>query len=194
MDPLMSFTGEPSKEQDHSRPNSDQFQAIMREIQAHLRVEPRQRKVVQEDEAKRGRVAARNIQEDTQVFLVARQILSTPPNRNSDWKRLGSLKVLCRISPFGYELEFPVSIRIHRVQSIPLSDSVVDDPHSGKRIEPHTPVGVDGEEEYQSSRVEYSRIIRSQFQYLIQWSGYDSLTWEPTKFVDGLQVVDEFHQ
>jgi len=34
----------------------------------------------------------------------------------------------------------------------------------------------------------------SQLQYLIRWTGYDSLTWEPAKFVDGLQAVDEFHQ
>ena len=37
-------------------------------------------------------------------------------------------------------------------------------------------------------------IYRSQLQYLIRWTGYDVLTWEPAKFVDGLQAVDEFHQ
>ena len=34
----------------------------------------------------------------------------------------------------------------------------------------------------------------SQLQYLIRWTEYDSLTWEPAKFVDGLQAVDEFYQ
>ena len=37
-------------------------------------------------------------------------------------------------------------------------------------------------------------MYRSQLQYLIQWTGYDSLTCEPAKFVDGLQAVDEIHQ
>jgi hypothetical protein len=37
-------------------------------------------------------------------------------------------------------------------------------------------------------------MYRSQLQYLIQWTGYDSLTWEPAMFVDGLQAVEEFHQ
>jgi len=37
-------------------------------------------------------------------------------------------------------------------------------------------------------------MYRNQLQYLIRWTGYDSSTWEPAKFVDGLQVVEEFHQ
>jgi hypothetical protein len=37
-------------------------------------------------------------------------------------------------------------------------------------------------------------MYRSQLQYLIRWTGYDSLTWEPAKFVNGLQAVDEFHK
>jgi hypothetical protein len=37
-------------------------------------------------------------------------------------------------------------------------------------------------------------VYRSQLQYLVRWTGYDSLTWEPGKFVDGLQAVEEFHQ
>jgi len=59
---------------------------------------------------------------------------------------------------------------------------------------PPPSVEVDGEEEYQVSNVEDSRIYRNQLQYLIQWTGYDSLPWEPAKFVDGLQAVEEFHQ
>jgi predicted GH43/DUF377 family glycosyl hydrolase len=53
---------------------------------------------------------------------------------------------------------------------------------------------VDGEEEYQVSSVEDSRVYRNQLQYRIRWTGYDSLTSESAKFVDGLQAVEEFHQ
>ena len=71
---------------------------------------------------------------------------------------------------------------------------MLNDPLVGQRVEPPPPVEVDGEEEYQVSSVEDSRVYRSQLQYLIRWMGYDSLTWEPAKFVDGLQPVEEFHQ
>jgi len=99
-----------------------------------------------------------------------------------------------QVSPYAYELELPASIRIHRVQAVSLLDMVAEDPLVGQRVEPLPSVEVDGEEKYQVSSVEDSRIYRYQLQYLIQWTGYDSLTWEQAKFVDGLQSVGKFHQ
>ena len=61
-------------------------------------------------------------------------------------------------------------------------------------MEPPPPVEVDGEEQYQVSSVEESWVYLSLLQYLSRWIGYDSLTWDPAKFVDGLQAVEEFHQ
>lgn len=59
---------------------------------------------------------------------------------------------------------------------------------------PPPPVEVDGEEGYQVSSVEDGRVDRNQLQYLIRWTGYDSLRWKPARLVDGLQAVQEFHQ
>jgi predicted GH43/DUF377 family glycosyl hydrolase len=99
-----------------------------------------------------------------------------------------------QVSPYAYELELPTSIRIHRVQPVSLLDPVVDDPLEGQVVPPPPPVEVNGEEEYQVAGVEDSRIYRNQLQYLVRWTGYDSLTWEPAKFLDRLQAVEEFHQ
>jgi predicted GH43/DUF377 family glycosyl hydrolase len=85
-------------------------------------------------------------------------------------------------------------MRIHPVQSVSLLDPAVEDMLDGQVVPPPPPVEVDGEEEYQVSSVEDSRVYRNQLQYLIRWTGYDSLTWEPAKFVDGLQAVGEFHK
>ena len=71
---------------------------------------------------------------------------------------------------------------------------MAEDPLEGRRINLPPPVEVNCEEEYQLSSVEDSRIYRNQLQYHICWTGYDSLTWEPAKFVEGLQAVGEFHQ
>jgi hypothetical protein len=73
-------------------------------------------------------------------------------------------------------------------------DPVVEDPLEGQEVLAPPPVEVDGEEEYQVSSIEDSRMYRSQLQYLIRLTGYYSLTWEPAKFVNGLQAVDEFHK
>jgi hypothetical protein len=55
-------------------------------------------------------------------------------------------------------------------------------------------VEVDGEEEHQVSGVEDSQMYHTQLQHLIQWTTYDSVSWEPAKLVDGLQAVDEIHR
>ena len=70
----------------------------------------------------------------------------------------------------------------------------MSDPLDEQRVKPPPPVEFDGEEEYQVSSVQDSWMYGSQLQYLIQWTGYDSLTWEPAKFLDGLHAVDKFHQ
>ena len=80
------------------------------------------------------------------------------------------------------------------MQPVSLLDVVAENPLVGQRVNPPPVVEVDGEEEYEVSNVEDSRVYWNQLQYLIRWTGYDSLTWEPAKFVTGLQAVDEFHQ
>jgi hypothetical protein len=65
---------------------------------------------------------------------------------------------------------------------------------AGELIDPPTSVEVDGEEEYQVCSVEDIRVYRNQLQYLIWWTGYDSLTGDAAKFVDGVQAVEDFHQ
>jgi len=76
---------------------------------------------------------------------------------------------------------------------VSLLDPVVSDPFQGKGVDPPPPVEVDSEEEYQVLSIEDSWMHRNQLQYLIRWTGYDSLRWEPVTFLDGLQAVGEFH-
>jgi hypothetical protein len=63
-----------------------------------------------------------------------------------------------QVSPFAYELELPTSIQIHQVQPVLHLGAVVEDPLQGQIVPPPPPVEVDGEEEYQVSSVEDSRM------------------------------------
>jgi predicted GH43/DUF377 family glycosyl hydrolase len=63
---------------------------------------------------------------------------------------------------------------------------VADNYFVGLQVDSAPSVEDDGENEYQVSSVEDSRVYGSQLQYLIWWTGYDSMPWEPTKFVDDL--------
>jgi hypothetical protein len=109
-------------------------------------------------------------------------------------KRLGPFDERRQVSPDAYELNLPESIHIHRVQPVSLLNLVVEDPVVGQWVEPSPPVEVDGEEEYQVSGVEESRVYPNQLLYSIWWMGYDSVSWEPAQFVDGLEAVEEFHR
>jgi len=194
VDPRMSFAKEPTLERDQRRLDADQVQATMQQINEDLRVQMRRNQVLQEEGENWGRIPAPNIQVGSKVWLDTRNVRTTRPTRKFDWKWLGPFRVCRQVSLNAYELELPASIRIHRVQPVLLWDMVVEDPLAGQRVEPPPSVEVDGEEEYQVSSVADSRVYWNQLQYLIRWTGYDSLTLEPAKFVDGLQAVEEFHQ
>ena len=194
VDPRMSFAGEPTQERDQRCCEADQIQETMQQVHEYLRVEIRRRQAIQEEGANRKRVPAPNILVGSRVWLDARNIRTTRPTRKLQYKRLGPFRVKRQVSPYAYELELPTSIRIHRVQPVSLMDPVSEDLLQGQVMPPPPPVEVDGEEEYQVSSVEDSRMYRNRLQYLIRWTGYDSLTSEPAKFVDGLQAVGEFHR
>lgn len=118
MDPRMLFGGEPTKEQDHRHLNADQVQARMQQIHEHLWVGMRRSQAVHKEVANWGRIPALNIQLGTQHWLDTPHVQTTRPTQKLNWKKLGQFKVVCRISPYAYELELPASIRIHRIQPI----------------------------------------------------------------------------
>lgn len=97
------------------------------------------------------------------------------------------------MSPDAFELEFLAPLGIHTVQPVPLSDLVVEDPSEGQVVLPPPSVEFDGDDEYQVQSIEDSLMYGNQLQYLIRWTGYDSLTWEPVKFINRLQAVEEIH-
>src|SRR5882757_8830891 len=65
--------------------------------------------------------------------------------------------------------------------------------YQDRRLRHPPSVEVEGDYEYQVERVEDSRMYRNQLQYLVRWTGYDQMTWEPAKDVNGLQALDVFH-
>jgi hypothetical protein len=98
------------------------------------------------------------------------------------------------VSPYAYELELPRGLRIDPVHHVSLLDTVAEDPLPGPKVTLPPPLEVDGDQEYQVDRVEDSRVYRKQLQYLVRWTGYDQMTWEPARDVDGLQALDTFHR
>jgi hypothetical protein len=84
-----------------------------------------------------------------------------------DWKRLGPYTVKRMVSPYPYELELPVGLKIHPVHHVSLLDPIAGDPLPGQEVTPPLPVEVEGDQEYQVERVEDFRMYQNQLQYLI---------------------------
>jgi len=194
VNPRMSFVGEPTMEQNQRPLNADQIQVVMQQVRRHLRVEMGRSQAIQPEGANRELVAASNIQERLCLWFVAQHIRITRPRPTLDWKWFSHFKALWQISAYAYEFKYPASIRMHWVKSVLLLVPVADNPFMGHQVDLPPLVEADGEKEYQVSSVEDSRIYWSQLQCLIGWTGYDSLTWKPETFMDGLQSVWECHQ
>ena len=85
-------------------------------------------------------------------------------------------------------------MKVHNVFHVRLLEPAANDPFLGQIIFPAPPVEVDGEEEWEVTKVLDSWLFRRRLQYLVKWIGYDDPTWEPAKSVNGLHAIHLFHQ
>jgi hypothetical protein len=192
-DPRMTFEETAEELGDSRVVDADHVQITLHQVHEHLPVEMRRSQDIMAEGANRKRLPAPQMQEGTKLWLDARHIRTTRPSRKLDWKRLGPYAVKRKVSPYAYELELPKGLRIHPVHHVSLLEPVAEDPLPGQEVTPPSPVEVDGDQEYQVERLEDFRVYRNQLQYLVQWTGYDQMTWEPARDIDGLQAVDVFH-
>lgn len=148
----------------------------------------------QEEGTNQERIHAPKVQDGSLLRLNAQHVGTTRLTQKQDWKQLGPFAVVRWISSYADELELPASTQIHRVQPVSLLDPVANDPLVRQLVSPAPLVEVDGDIKYQVLNVDDSWLSRNHVQYHICWTGYNSLTWDPAKFVDYLQVVEEYHK
>jgi hypothetical protein len=128
------------------------------------------------------------------VWFNAQNITTQRPSRKLDHRRIGPYGITRIISPYAYEIDFPATVRYHRVQHVSLLDPTDEDPLPGQHNPTPPPVIVDNEEEWHVEEVLDSRIFRKRLQYKIKWVGYNESDWEPAENVNKLAMVDHFHQ
>ena len=136
------------------------------------------------------------------VWLNRRNIATTRPSRNLDFKRFGPFKILKIIGEGKavFQLELPPQWQIHDVFHTSLLD-----PHRWNDIEgrkqpiPQLPEIVQGELEYVVKGILDSkrRGRGRELWYLMDWKGYspEERTWEPAKnLTHAEEAVAAFHQ
>jgi len=111
-----------------------------------------------------------------------------------DHRRIGPYKITKVISPYAYEIDFPATLKHHRVQHVSLLDPADNNPLPGQHNPPPPPVIVDGEEEHYVEEILDARLHRRKLQYLVKFVGDDQTEWKAAEEVNELEAVDVSHQ
>ena len=128
------------------------------------------------------------------VWFNAQHLTTKQPSRKLDNRRIGPYAITRVVSPYAYELDFPSSVKYHRVQHVSLLDPADNNPLPGQRNPPPPPVVVDDAEEWHVEEIFDACIFRQRLQYLVKWVGYDRPDWELAENVNKLEAVDRFHE
>ena len=132
-----------------------------------------------------------------EVWLDAKNVLTTQPSRKLADKRLGPFKVIAKVGPLDYRLELPPTMKIHPVFHVELLYKRPTDCIEGRAQEPPPPVEVAGHEEYEVKDILDSRMHRGKLQYQVKWLGYSPAEsiWEPPAHIaHAPNLVSRFHQ
>ena len=92
------------------------------------------------------------------MWLLPRNIHTTRPFKKLDWKKIGPFKIRTKISSNGYELDLPLSLRIHNTFHISLMEPYEDKKFSSQMQEHPPPIQIEGEDEYELDEIIDSRL------------------------------------
>ena len=177
--------------------DANRFVETMSDLNEYLRSEMKWAQAIYESNANRTRNPAPAYRVGDLVWLDARNIKTRRPSKKLDWKNVGPFPVTQVVSPYAYRLGLPDSMKIHDVFHTnllrPAPEPEVALP--GQRNKPPPVVEVDGEQEWFIDRIEDSRYNRRrrQYEFLVKWTGYDELTWEPHEFVKETAALTDYY-
>jgi hypothetical protein len=100
------------------------------------------------------------------VWLSSRNLRTQRPSKKLDSKNLGPFKVLEKVGATSYRLQLPASMQIYPVFHSNLLRLDPDNPLPGQIQEPPPPIKIEGEEEFEVSKIKDSRRYRGRLQYM----------------------------
>lgn len=138
------------------------------------------------------------------VMLNASNIKTIRPSKKLDFKRLGPFEVIEMIGTHAVRLLLPATMKIHNVFHVGLLEKYSPSTIPDRSVpELPGPIVVDGEDEYEVSKIVNSRTRgkgkNKRVQYFVEWEGYkgteEEYTWEEADdLANAKEKVMEFHK
>jgi Integrase core domain/Chromo (CHRromatin Organisation MOdifier) domain len=179
-----------SPEQLHAHDTASYFS----ELHEFLRAEMLRSQHRYQEGADRHRATAPRFAVGDLVWLRSPNIRTERPSRKLDYRRLGPFPIRRVISSHAYELELPISMRVHPVFSVSLLDPAAADPLPGQQNSPPPPGIMNDVPEYEIEEIQDSKLVLGTLKYLVKWLVYDAPTWEPATKISQAAAIEKFHQ
>jgi hypothetical protein len=138
-----------------------------------------------------------NISVGDKVWLLRRNLKTHRPSNKLDYRHLGPFCVSKQVNEVAYRLDLPSSMKIHPVFHVSLLEPYKESTIPGRLPAPPPPIEINGEKEFEVSKIIDSRINRRRLEYLVHWQGYDisKRTWEPAvNLTNAPKMINKFHR
>jgi hypothetical protein len=116
------------------------------------------------------------------VYVLAEHIRTTRPAKKLSEKFLGPYTVIAQPSQHSYTVELPNTMRtVHPVFHVSQLEPYPEDQFPGRTQSPPPPVDVDGNEEWELSKIldsKYDRRCKVRLWYLVKWTGFEGTRHE----------------
>jgi hypothetical protein len=118
---------------------------------------------------------------EDKIWLLRRNLKTNRLCDKLDFCHLGPFLVVKQINDVAFRLELPPSMKIHPIFHVFLLEAYKESSIPGIFHVPSLSVEIEGQEEFEVSKIFDSRVIRKKLEYLILWQEYDisERTWEP---------------
>ena len=177
---------------------ANDFVENMKELQEFIREELLWAQGYQQEYANRIRSPAPDYKVGDRVWLNARNIRTKRESKKLDWKNLGPYTILNAIGSHAYRLDLPENMKVHPIFHVSLLRPAAheSDYLPGQLNPPPEAVEVEGELEWTVDSVEKLRYNRRRryHEYLVRWTGYEELSWEPATEMKDTEAVLLFHK
>ena len=175
-------------------PRAQEFTKDLSELFKELKENLKLASNKQEKFANQHRIKAPEFKVNDKVWVNSSLIIRNK-NKKLKPRKLGPYKILEKVSPVTYKIDFPKNIRIHPIIHVSELEPYYEDTFKRKK-EPPPPIIVNDEEEYEVEEILDKRKHYGKTQYLIKWKGYplSEASWEPEEYLNCPEILKKFNE